>query len=379
MDQKASILIVDDHESTCRTLNLILSKEGFETETIGTGQGAIEKASKRFYNVALLDIKLPDMEGVDVLAVLREMHPDMMIVMITAYASVESAVRALNQGASAYVTKPLNVDEVLATLRQLCEKQRLVIENRRLYQEAQRELANRKRAEEALKRSNRKLLIEHKQRKLLSKRLITLLEDCRRKIAMELHDQLGQTLTVVKMDLEMILSQLKPADAALKDSMQVAKDKAIQAIEDIQNIAHGLRPSLLDTLGLVPALRALFKGIEQHNDVEIHFSPLYISERLSPEKELAIYRIAQEALTNVVKHARTKNVFVNLASEDRFITFGVEDEGVGFDQSEVMKISKGKGPLGLLTMQERAVQLGGEFSIDSRIDRGTHLLVRIPM
>ncbi len=150
-------------------------------------------------------------------------------------------------------------------------------------------------------------------------------------------------------------------------------------MEEIRNIAHGLRPSTLDALGLVPSLRSLFDDVKQFEDLEIKFFHKNVPRRLDPEKGLAIYRIVQEALTNVVKHAHAEKVFVNLVREKKFITLGVEDAGVGFDKDKVMKISKGKGPLGLLIMQERAVQVAGEFSIESRIGGGTHLLARIPV
>jgi PAS domain S-box-containing protein len=150
------ILIVDDDESICRSLRLIFAKKGYETETAGAGREAIEKARGKFFDLALLDIKLPDVEGLELLAPLRGMHPDIVLIIITGYASLESAVRALNEGASAYIVKPLNMDEVLATVREALEKQRLVIENRRLIQEAQRELAERKRADEALQESERR-------------------------------------------------------------------------------------------------------------------------------------------------------------------------------------------------------------------------------
>jgi two-component system NtrC family sensor kinase len=151
MEEREIILIVDDDESTRRGLRLIFEKMGYETETAGTGREAIEKAQGRFFNTALLDIKLPDMEGIELLMPLKELHPDMVVIMITAYASLETAVRALNEGASAYIIKPLNMDEVLAMVRDVLEKQRLVMENRTLFQEAQRELVGRKRAEEELK------------------------------------------------------------------------------------------------------------------------------------------------------------------------------------------------------------------------------------
>jgi DNA-binding NtrC family response regulator len=148
MDRKESILIVDDDESTRRSLTLIFGKKGYETETAGTGREAIEKAQDRFFNLALLDIKLPEVEGVELIAPLKEMHPDMAVIVATAYASLETAVRALNEGASAYITKPLNMDEVLATVREALEKQRLVMENRRLLQTVQQQLAELRQAEE---------------------------------------------------------------------------------------------------------------------------------------------------------------------------------------------------------------------------------------
>ena len=157
MDEKKSILIVDDDENTCKSLALVFGKKDYETETAGTGRETIEKARGRFFNLALLDIRLPYTEGIDLIAPLKEIHPDMLVIMMTAYASLETAVRALNEGASAYIHKPLNMDEVLATVREALEKQRLVMENRRLYEVAQQELTERIRAEEALQKANDEL------------------------------------------------------------------------------------------------------------------------------------------------------------------------------------------------------------------------------
>jgi DNA-binding NtrC family response regulator len=125
---KKSILIIDDDESTCRMLSLMLGKRGYETETVGTGKEALEKAKERFFNVALLDIRLPDMEGVELLMPLKKMHPDMIIFMITGYPSLETSVRTSLEGALAYITKPLNMDTVLTAVREALEKQRLIRE-----------------------------------------------------------------------------------------------------------------------------------------------------------------------------------------------------------------------------------------------------------
>ena len=147
MDEKESILIVDDDVSTGDILTLMLNKKGYKTEIARTGREALEKARQRFYNLALLDIRLPDIEGIELIAPLKEIHPDMVMIIVTAYASVDNAVRALNEGASGYITKPLSMDKLLTMVREELEKQHLIMENRRLYQTAQQELFERKRAE----------------------------------------------------------------------------------------------------------------------------------------------------------------------------------------------------------------------------------------
>lgn len=128
MDEKKSILIVDDDESIRKSLSLILGKKGYETETAGTGREALKKAQGRFFNVALLDIKLPDIEGVELLEPLKKMHPAMIVFMITGYPSLETSVRTSLEGALAYITKPLNMDTVLTAVRKALEKQRLIRE-----------------------------------------------------------------------------------------------------------------------------------------------------------------------------------------------------------------------------------------------------------
>jgi DNA-binding NtrC family response regulator len=141
MNEKESILIVDDDASTCRSLSLILNKKGYETGTARTGQEALERVQERFFNVVLLDMKLPDTEGVELIVPLKRMHPDMIILVITGYASLEWVVRSSLEGALAYISKPLSMSSVLTAVRDALEKQRRVMESQRLGKETQRELA----------------------------------------------------------------------------------------------------------------------------------------------------------------------------------------------------------------------------------------------
>jgi len=148
MDKKDSILFVDDDRNLCESLSLIMDVKGYYTEMAFTAKTAIEKIEARWFNLAVVDIKLPDMTGLDLLARIKEICPDMAVIVVTGYTSSENAVQALNLGASAYITKPVDMDELLAVITQIIEKQRLVFENRRLFAEVQHELAERKRAEE---------------------------------------------------------------------------------------------------------------------------------------------------------------------------------------------------------------------------------------
>lgn len=132
MIARHSILIVDDDESICRTLALVLGKKGYETEIARTGRDALNKAKKRFFHVVLLDLKLPGMQGLSLLAPLKKQHPDLATIVITGYASLETAVQAVNEGAAGYITKPLDMDETLTIIGEALEKQRLIAELRRL-------------------------------------------------------------------------------------------------------------------------------------------------------------------------------------------------------------------------------------------------------
>ena len=122
-ENKIRILIADDDPDICETLSVILKQEGYDTDIARNGEEAIEKSKNRFFNVALLDIKLPDMEGTKLLTALLEDTPKMMKIMVTGYPSLQNAVEALNQGADAYVMKPVKPEKLLALIREKLEEQ----------------------------------------------------------------------------------------------------------------------------------------------------------------------------------------------------------------------------------------------------------------
>lgn len=121
--KEATILLVDDDESICRTLSLMLKENGYAVQTAHTGKEAIEKSKANIFNVSILDIRLPDVEGTELLKLLRETSPKMVKIMFTGYPKLENAVKALNEGADAYIMKPVDIEELLATIEEKLEEQ----------------------------------------------------------------------------------------------------------------------------------------------------------------------------------------------------------------------------------------------------------------
>ena len=131
MEEKARILIVDDDESVRRSLSLILEKKGYQVEAAGTGKEALERAQKKSFSVALVDIKLPDADGIELVALLKEAHPETEAVIVTGHASLDTSVQAVDKGVFAYLIKPLNMDEVLQKVQDIVSRQHLVQEKQR--------------------------------------------------------------------------------------------------------------------------------------------------------------------------------------------------------------------------------------------------------
>lgn len=241
------------------------------------------------------------------------------------------------------------------------------------------DFTSQKEAERGLVALNEKLRAEEGQRRALSQRLIEISENDRREVAMELHDHFGQLLTSLKLDLESVATIVGDEDTALAQRVAGATEKATQTMQDLKRLSSGLMPAMIENLGLLPALRALIDDMRgaTHLDVRLFVGGEF--ERLQREKELALYRIAQEALNNVVKHADAHRVFVNLVRMDRAVSLSIEDDGQGFDSTQPDDTLWRGGPLGLHIMRERVAQFGGELTIDSRPSGGVHVLAEVPL
>jgi two-component system sensor histidine kinase DegS len=138
-------------------------------------------------------------------------------------------------------------------------------------------------------------------------------------------------------------------------------------------------PAVLNDLGLIPSLREFFNDIQKKVDFRLHFFTRDVPGRFGREKELAVYRIVQESITNIIKHSMAKQVHVNLFHKNGKLSLSVEDDGVGFEKHSKLFMNRKRRQLGLLIMKERTIQLGGEFYIESEVNKGTHILAEIPL
>lgn len=206
--------------------------------------------------------------------------------------------------------------------------------------------------------------------------LFSRIESDRRGTAYELHDGVGQSLSLLVSGLRSALeSASKPeAEARAEHLLKLAQD----ALKDVKRVALGLRPSLLDDLGLAPALERLAADVREHHAIDLKLDVSSVTEtRFSEPVETAMFRIVQEALANAVAHSGATAVAVSVRKSDDHLSATVADDGCGFDPSKRKK--QAGGHLGLIGMRERARLLGGEFGVQSTPGRGTRVTASIPI
>ena len=233
-----------------------------------------------------------------------------------------------------------------------------------------RDITKRRRAEEKLKEYSRKLQV-------LSRRLVEAQETERRNIARELHDEIGQALTVIQLNLQAMLQSpgRRPLVSRMKESLEVVD----HVLEQVHDISLNLRPLILDDLGLEPVLRWFTARQAALVGLQTKFQADPLEQRLNPVIETECFRVGQEALTNVVRHAKAKTVSVELRKEAGQLHLRVHDDGIGFDVGAVREQAMRGASLGLLSMEERAALAGGGLEFKSAPKQGTEVHAWFPL
>ena len=225
--------------------------------------------------------------------------------------------------------------------------------------------------EERVKQKYEESLKAQQELKELSKRLVEAEERERRAISRELHDEVGQSLSALLVDVEN-LTEISNGESAFRQGLQKIKALAENCVNEVRNMSLLLRPSMLDDLGLAAALDWQGREVSKRTGILVNTVEENVSDNLPEEHKICIYRIVQEALNNCSKHAYAKSVRVVVRQEMNYLRVSIEDDGKGFDARRV------RG-LGLVGMNERVSQLGGVLQVDSDPTRGTRLRIDLPL
>lgn len=239
----------------------------------------------------------------------------------------------------------------------------IAFENAQLYEKAQEEIAVRRQAEEKLRH--------------YAQQVVTTQEEERGRISRELHDEAGQALTALKISLELLREDIPSELGTVHQGLAQAAALTGDTLEQLRLMAQGLHPPSLDTVGVGPTLEGFCHDFARRTQLKVTYQGVDLPT-LPDASNISLYRLLQEALTNVARHARAKNVKVSLSADEKTIVLSIKDDGRGFDVQKVIQDETRVLGIGLLGMQERVELLGGTFTIESEPGQGTCLTATIP-
>jgi len=347
-----------------RLINVALGREPADAIVAGGQVLSVHTGEVLRADAAIVGTTLTGNSALDVLRKLRSQVADLPVILLTKINVAEQAVAAFKLGAQDYIqTSGDYLSQVVFSLSHGLSRAHLTRQNAEL----SRELAAINRSLEAL--------VETRTQELhaLSMRILRVQEDERREVARELHDQIGQLLTAIKLQIESTAQEAPPPlEAKLRDALNLAGE----LLSRTRNLTLQLRPQLLDDLGLQAAMEWHFQVFERQTGIAVAGEFSLPAGRLPSELETTIFRVVQEALTNVARHSGSGTADVTVVAEDAAILVEIADRGRGFDLAVEQAAHKS---LGLAGMAERVKLAGGMLDIVSSPGKGTRVHASIPL
>ncbi|MEP7137230.1 MAG: response regulator [Chloroflexota bacterium] len=343
----STILIVDDAPSARETLVALLDKENYQLHLAADGFQALKLLKTLQPDLILLDVMMPGLDGFEVCRRIRSdpRLAEVPIILLTALDDRESLLKGIESGADDFLHKPVDRQEIIARVRTITRLNRY-----RTLQEQRENL------------------------RAMAERLITAQEEERLRISRELHDDLGQALTTHMIALRNFQSDLSLPVTELFVGLQALYDQAYEVAVKIRRLAQDLRPPILDALGLKQAIQTYCNKFTERTQLPVTLEIEPNLPLLPDVYNVTLYRVLQEALTNVSKHAQANRVWVDLSLDDNSIYLTIQDNGRGLLENE-----NPTNGIGLTGMHERLSLVGGELSLRSTTESGTILTALLPM
>ena len=347
-----NILMVDDQPAKLLSYEVMLEELGENLLKASSGREALEMLLKTDVAVVLMDVSMPELDGFQLAEMIRE-HPRFQKIAIIFISAVHltdlDRLKGYQRGAVDYISVPVIPDLLRAKVSVFAE----------------------------LHRQARQLEVLNQELRRLSHSLMTAQDEERRRISRELHDGLGQDLTAVKMMLGGLVQPNQLKDSTENKTIAEVLSMMDSAIEQVRTMSHLLHPPLLDEMGLLSALRWYTEGFAKRSGVETVLDLPKNFPRLEPEIEMAIFKIVQESLTNVFRHAEANRAVVQLEERDGCALVSIEDNGKGIG-SGAEELHPNRYGIGVIGIKQRAAEYDGQVRLRN-IGSGTRVEVKIPL
>ncbi len=341
------ILIVDDEPTARETLVAMLEGENYDLRLAKDGIQALQMLKQLQPDLILLDVMMPGMDGFEVCRRIRSTAAlaEVPIILLTALDDRDSRVRGIESGADDFISKPADRRELIARVRTITRLNRY------------------------------RLLIEQRENiRHMAERVVAAQEEERQRLSRELHDDLGQALTTHLLALRNLQEDLSIPVETLFERLQSLYEQSYEISVKIRRLARDLRPPVLDALGLKVAMQTYCTEFTRRTHLPVIFEGDDSLPELPDAYNITLYRALQETLTNVVKHAQASQVWVDLSVEENTVNLTVQDNGIGFRETD-----PAAGGIGLTGLRERITIAGGTLNITSRPKNGTVLSALFPL
>jgi len=372
------LLFVDDEESIRLTLPPLLQTKGFEVRVAANVPEALIEINSYQFDVLITDLNISEKgDGFLIVSAMRHLQPHCVNLILTGYPALETAVQAIRSQVDDYLMKPSDVDYLVTTINEKLVSRGNTLEQK--FSSTGTEIEAARQAREGTEQQTKQRSGDFERIRELTGSLLQLRDDERRKLARDLHDSMGQLLAAVSIDLSFAERESASLSPKAAKAVHEAADLVQQIIKEVRTISHLLHPPLLDEAGLVSAIRCYLDGYAERSNIAVTFEFPADFARLPIEVETAIFRIVQEALTNIHRHSGSHAARVHIVRDSDEIMVEVRDDGKGIPANKLLQLeSNGRSGVGIRGMRERVKQFGGSFEISSN-GHGTLVAARLPV